>query len=195
MLLDSNKSLRVRQMGMRRAALHSALKPQPHESTHAQKHAAIHAKAGTRTNFQEHTAGDLVMPQDMYDMDAAALPDDVEDALRRQEEALSLLERRWPTPDGVSLELHDGTQWHAAPVLDMGIGGSRLPAVPAWMLGPAPARLKAPSCAGILVLADVMWRDKKSGGGGLRFEFLSTEERDEWADSLLDALLARYSIG
>ncbi len=158
------------------------------------------------------------MPQDMYDMDAAALPDDVEDALRRQEEALSLLERlriaapsggkavgdeargrrdfrRWPTPDGVSLELHDGTQWHAAPVLDMGIGGSRLPAVPAWMLGPAPARLKAPSCAGILVLADVMWRDKKSGGGGLRFEFLSTEERDEWADSLLDALLARYSIG
>lgn len=157
------------------------------------------------------------MPQDMYDLDAE-LPDDVEDALRRQEEALALLERlriaapsggkapgdakrgrrdfrRWPTPDGVSLELHDGTQWQTVLVLDMGIGGSRLPAVPAWMLGPAPARLKAPSCGGILVLADVMWRDKKSGGGGLRFEFLGTEERDEWADSLLDALLARYSVG
>lgn len=157
------------------------------------------------------------MPQDMYDMDAA-LTDDVEDALRRQEEALALLERlriavpsgekapggeargrrdfrRWPTPDGVTLELHDGMQWHAVGVLDMGIGGSRLPAVPAWMLGPVPARLQAPSCGGILVLADVMWRDKKAGVGGLRFEFLSTEERDEWADSLLDALLARYSVG
>lgn len=157
------------------------------------------------------------MPEDIYDTDLA-LPDDVEDALRRQEEALALLERlriampapkaqsgeaargrrdfrRWPTPDGVSLALHDGMQWHDAPILDMGIGGSRLPSVPAWMLGPAPARLQAPSCAGILVLADVMWRDKKAGSGGLRFEFLSTEERDEWADSLLDALLARYSVG
>lgn len=157
------------------------------------------------------------MPQDIYDMDAA-LPDDVEEALRRQEEALALLERlrialpppgtvpgeqargrrdfrRWPTPDGVTLELHDGAEWQAAPILDMGIGGSRLPSVPAWMLGPAPARLRAPACAGILVLADIMWRDKKSGGGGVRFEFLSTEERDEWADSLLDALLARYSVG
>lgn len=157
------------------------------------------------------------MPQDSYETEFA-LPDDVEDVLRRQEEALALLERlriavpapqippgdgargrrdfrRWPTPDGVSLALHDGTRWHEAPVLDMGIGGSRLPSVPAWMLGPAPARLQAPSCAaGILVLADVMWRDK-AGGGGLRFEFLSTEERDEWADSLLDALLARYSVG
>ncbi len=157
------------------------------------------------------------MPQDIYDTDLA-LSDDVEDALRRQEEALSLLERlriavpasskaaggeargrrafgRWPAPEGVSLELHDGAEWQTAPILDMGIGGSRLPSVPAWMVGPVPARLKAPSCEGILVLADIMWRDKKSGAGGLRFEFLGTEERDEWADSLLDALLARYSVG
>lgn len=159
----------------------------------------------------------LGLPEDVYDAEMA-LPDDIEDALRRQEEALALLERlriaapsagkaeqgalrgrrdfrRWPTPDGVLLELHDGAAWQAVPVSDMGIGGSRLLSVPAWLLGPTPARLQAPACAGILVLADIMWRDKKSGAAGVRFEFLSTEERDEWADSLLDALLARYSVG
>jgi len=46
-----------------------------------------------------------------------------------------------------------------------------------------------------LVLADVMWRDRKTDTVGLRFEFLDTEERDLWAERLIDALLARYSLG
>ena len=157
----------------------------------------------------------MIDPLDEMDF---TLPDDVEDALRRQEDALTLLERlrtsepsrkraaegegrgrrdfrRWPMPDGVTLELHDGGCWRAVEATDMGIGGARLSQLPAWMLGPAPARLKAVSGPPALVLADVMWQDKKSGAAGLRFEFLDTEERDGWADSLLDALLARYSVG
>ena len=145
--------------------------------------------------------------------------DDLENTLRRQEESLALLERlrimepaappkerengprgrrdfrRWPAPEGVTLELHNGSRWQAIQATDMGIGGARIVQTPAWMLGPAPARLKAPTGFAILVLADVMWRDAKADAAGLRFEFLDTEERDQWADSLLDALLARYSVG
>lgn len=145
--------------------------------------------------------------------------DEVEDALRRQEEALALLERlrlsqpaarrraredgprgrrdfrRWPAPENVTLELHDGLEWRAVPASDMGIGGARITEVPAWLRGPAPARLKAPTGFPTLVLADMMWQDARTHSAGLRFEFLDTEERDAWADSLLDALLARYSVG
>ena len=97
------------------------------------------------------------------DMD---LDTDVEAALNRQDEALALMERlrlaepfgarqpggvgggrrearRWPTPDGVTLELHDGVRWHAADCLDLGIGGCRVNALPDWANGPTPARLKA----------------------------------------------------
>ena len=47
----------------------------------------------------------------------------------------------------------------------------------------------------VLALADVMWHDSHSETYGLRFEFLDDEERDAWAGLLVDALLARYSLG
>ena len=144
--------------------------------------------------------------------------EDVEEILRRQDEAMALLERlriaeplatqkgvdgpdgrrdfrRWPTPDGVAVELHDGERWQATDCTDLGIGGGRVRQLPAWVEGPAPARLKAPTGPGVLVLADVMWRDRKTDTAGLRFEFLDNEERDLWAEQLIDALLARYSLG
>ena len=72
---------------------------------------------------------------------------DVEAALNRQDEAMALMERlrlaepvgarqsggagggrrearRWPMPDGVTLELHDGIRWHPADCLDLGVGGA-----------------------------------------------------------------------
>ena len=145
--------------------------------------------------------------------------EDVDEILHRQDEAMALLERlrseeplltmrsspdrdgrrdfrRWPTPQGVTLELHDGTKWHSADVADMGIGGARLNSLPAWMKGPAPARLKAPGMTfAVLVLADVMWRDKQAGGAGVRYEFFDNEDRDQWAGGLIDALLARFAVG
>lgn len=143
--------------------------------------------------------------------------DEVEEALRRQDEAMALLERlrqaepaitqggetvgggrregrRWPMPDGVTLEIHDGDGWRIAQCTDLGIGGAKLSVLPAWVNGPVPARLKTPSNPAVLVLGDLMWRDKAASTGGLRFEFLSQEERELWADSLIDALLARYSL-
>lgn len=142
--------------------------------------------------------------------------DDVEEMLRRQDEAMALLERlrlkeavapakadplgggrrdfrRWPAPAGVTLELHDGEAWQPADVADLGIGGARLTTIPKWMDGPAPARLKSGANPAILVLADIMWRE--ASGGGLRFEFGDTEERDQWTALLIDALLARYALG
>jgi hypothetical protein len=147
------------------------------------------------------------------------IPEDVEEALRRQDEALALLDslrqrepfrppssqenklagnrefRRWPCPDTVTLELHDGKKWQVIPMKDLGIGGTRVPNLPDWAFGPTPGRLKAPQVAGILILSDVMWKDKEGEGAGLRFEFMDAAERDFWAGGLIDALLNTASIG
>jgi hypothetical protein len=114
------------------------------------------------------------------------IPEDVEEALRRQDEALALLEklrhqepfrplpledsskgkqegnrsfRRWKCPETVTLELHDGTKWQVIAMHDMGIGGTRVPHLPEWAAGPTPGRLTAPHIPRILILSDVMWRD------------------------------------
>jgi plasmid stabilization system protein ParE len=144
--------------------------------------------------------------------------DNVEAALRRQDEAMMLLERlrlaeptgpksgdtagggrrdfrRWPAPEGVLVELHDGSVWQAAPSSDLGIGGVRLSAVPAWLDGPVPVRLRGVSGPAVLTLGDIMWRDGKTGAAGLRFEFSDPEEHDLWTAILIDALLARYALG
>lgn len=141
--------------------------------------------------------------------------DEIEEALRRQDEAMALLERlrlaepmakaksdpagggrrdfrRWPAPEGVTLELHDGVKWQRADVADLGIGGARLTRLPDWLNGPVPARLRSGPSEAVLVLADIMWRD--GAGGGLRFEFGDNEERDQWTATLIDALLARYAL-
>lgn len=143
--------------------------------------------------------------------------DNVEEALRRQDEALALLERlriaepytqnsgeqagggrrdfrRWPAPESMTAELHDGTQWHKISCSDFGVGGVRLTAVPAWLQGPAPVRVKGPTGPAILALGDIMWQDKNAGAAGLRFEFQDPEERDRWTAILIDALLARYAL-
>ncbi len=142
---------------------------------------------------------------------------DVEEALRRQDEAMALLERlriaepaaalephpgggrrearRWTAPKSVTVELHDGLAWRAVTCSDLGIGGARLTAVPSWLEGPAPIRLKSASGPAILGLADLMWRDAKMGAAGLQFEFGDPEERDRWTVLLIDALLARYALG
>ncbi|MBV9852164.1 MAG: hypothetical protein JO250_21060 [Armatimonadetes bacterium] len=143
---------------------------------------------------------------------------DVETILERQDEAMALLERlrmaepagarrltgggggrrdfrRWPTPDGVTLELHDGIRWHAADCVDLGVGGGRVKDLPEWANGPTPARLKAGREGSVLALADVMWHDSHAETSGLRFEFLDSEEREAWAGLLIDALLSRYSLG
>lgn len=140
---------------------------------------------------------------------------DIEEALRRQDEAMALLERlrlaepvtkakadpagggrrdfrRWPAPEGVTLELHNGTRWERTEAADLGIGGVRLERVPAWLQGPVPARLTSGTTPAVLALTDIMWRD--GAGGGLRFEFGDTEERDQWTATLIDALLARYAL-
>ena len=142
---------------------------------------------------------------------------DIEAALRRQDEAMLLLERlrlaepagpasgdaagggrrdfrRWPAPEGVTVEMHDGRAWQPAPSSDLGIGGVRLSAVPSWLDGPVPVRLRG-SGPSVLTLGDVMWRDEKTGAAGLRFEFSDPEEHDLWTAILIDALLARYALG
>lgn len=150
---------------------------------------------------------------------ADAFTDDVEAILHRQDEAMALLERlrseepyappksehgtgggrrdfrRWPAPEGVTLEVHDGLKWHGTDCTDIGVGGVRIENAPAWLEGPLPARLKAPDIGAILVLADVMWRDKGKKTAGLRFEFQDNEERELWSGGLIDALLARHALG
>lgn len=143
---------------------------------------------------------------------------DIEETLRKQDEALALLERlriaesgsataethsgggrrdfrRWPAPEGMTVELHNGDGWQRVDASDLGIGGARLISVPAWLDGPVPVRLKSASGPAILALADLMWRDGKTGPAGLRFEFQDHEERDQWTALLIDALLARYALG
>lgn len=144
--------------------------------------------------------------------------DDVEAALRRQDEAMLLLERlrltepagakseeasgggrrdfrRWPAPEGVTVEMHDGNAWQPAPSSDLGVGGVRLTTVPSWLDGPVPVRLRGVSGPAVLTLGDLMWRDEKTGAAGLRFEFSDPEEHDLWTAILIDALLARYALG
>ena len=144
--------------------------------------------------------------------------EEVEEALRRQDEAMALLERlriqeptaqdagdlpgggrregrRWPAPEGATVELHDGERWQIIPASDLGIGGARVTSTPPWLQGPAPARLKGPTGYAVLVLADLMWRDGSAGVAGLRFEFSDVEERDQWTAILIDALLAQYAVG
>lgn len=145
----------------------------------------------------------------------AGIPEEVAEALRLQDEAMLLLDRlrieepyrrkktdaagdrrrtfrRWPAPDGVSVEVHNGEKWCAVAIRDIGVGGAFCETLPSWMEGPAPVRLKAPSVSGILGLADIMWRDGESGG--VRFDFLDPEERQVWSDALIDALLARHAL-
>ena len=144
--------------------------------------------------------------------------DDVEAALRRQDEAMLLLERlrlaeplsakseeaagggrrdfrRWPAPEGVAVEMHDGIGWQPAFTSDLGVGGVRLTVVPSWLDGPVPVRLRGVSGPAVLTLGDLMWRDEKTGAAGLRFEFSDPEEHDLWTAILIDALLARYALG
>ena len=143
---------------------------------------------------------------------------DVEAILNRQDEAMALLERlrlaepagtqrhvavgggrrdfrRWPTPEGVTLDLHDGTRWHGINCLDLGVGGARVKGLPDWANGPTPLRLKLDRQGTVLALSDVMWHDTHAGTSGIRFDFLDAEEREAWAGLLVDALLARYSLG
>jgi hypothetical protein len=163
---------------------------------------------------------DLTEPEESRNMASRQQdPGDVEEILRLQDEAMALLERlrveeplqpahvdhmgggrrdfrRWPPPEGVTLEMHDGLRWHRAECTDMGVGGARVNRLPFTVKGPVPARLKAPGIATVLVLSDVMWRE---GGGndvkaGLRFEFQDDEERDQWSGGLIDALLARHAL-
>jgi hypothetical protein len=143
---------------------------------------------------------------------------EVEAILQRQDEAMALLERlraeegdqpasgttsvdsrrefrRWPAPSTVTVELHNGAEWRPITCTDMGVGGAKVSGFPGWAEGPTPARLRAAPAAAVLVLADLMWQEKASGIAGLRFEFFDNEERERWASSLIDALLAAYSVG
>jgi len=139
--------------------------------------------------------------------------DEVEAILKRQDEAMALLDRlrteamnetpgaagtqdtrrefrRWPAPATVTIELHDGKSWVSIRCTDMGVGGAKVAEFPAWVEGPVPARLKAAPALPVLVLADMMWRDKATGIAGLKIECFDNEEQDRWAGSLIDALLA-----
>jgi len=142
---------------------------------------------------------------------------EIEEVLRKQDEALALLERlriaepasassethsgggrrdfrRWPAPEGVTVEFHSGEGWQAADASDLGIGGVRITTVPSWLNGPVPIRLKGATSLAILALGDLMWRDGKTGAAGVQFEFQDPEERDQWTSILIDALLARYAL-
>lgn len=142
---------------------------------------------------------------------------EVEEALRRQDDAMLLLERlrlaeppaspeappgggrrearRWTAPKSIIVEMHDGLSWQSMTCSDIGTGGARLTTVPAWLVGPAPIRLKGASGPAVLALSDLMWRDAKLGAVGIQFEFSDPEERDQWTTVLIDALLARYALG
>ena len=154
---------------------------------------------------------------DMGEIELIDAENDIEAALRRQDEALALLERlriaepsgaksgealgggrrdfrRWPAPEGITVEIHDGSGWQPAGSSDLGVGGARLTTVPAWLDGPVPVRLRGEAGPAVLALGDLMWRDGKTGAAGLRFEFSDAEEHDRWTAILIDALLARYAL-
>lgn len=158
---------------------------------------------------------------DYEDMGADELFDaenEMDAALRKQDEALALLERlritegskpkpadapgggrrdfrRWPAPEGIMVELHDGGGWQTVFSSDLGVGGARLTTVPVWLEGPVPVRLRGETGPAVLTLGDLMWRDGASGAAGLRFEFSDSEDHDLWTAMLIDALLARYALG
>lgn len=102
--------------------------------------------------------------------------------------------RRWPKPESINMEFHDGQRWHPAYCKDVGIGGARLYVLPEWIKGPVPVRLKAKGEHGVIGLADVMWKNPQIGIAGVRFEFMDQEERDQWAATLIDGLLAGYAL-
>ncbi|MBC8102803.1 MAG: PilZ domain-containing protein [Cytophagales bacterium] len=142
---------------------------------------------------------------------------ETEAALRRQDEALLLLERlrseepfgfsnakkipgqerrdfrRWAMPPGITIEMHDGTRWCKINCSDVGVGGARTDFLPSWADGPTPVRLKGAAGA-VIVLSDIMWHGTSANQAGIRFEFLDDEERDFWSGTLIDALLARHSL-
>lgn len=156
--------------------------------------------------------------EDMGEIELTDAENDLDIALRKQDEALALLERlrvsepalpkeadasgggrrdfrRWPAPEGVTVELYDGRGWHVAPSSDLGVGGARLAPVPAWLDGPVPVRLRGVTGPAVLMLGDLMWRDTATNSAGLRFEFADAEDHDLWTSLLIDALLARYALG
>lgn len=143
--------------------------------------------------------------------------EDIEAILERQEKAMNLLERlrmeepiriggadlggggrrdfrRWPTPDSVQTEWHDGTRWQPVSCLDIGIAGGRFREWPQEAETPVPMRLRRDNTTVALILADMMWRDMQEGLAGMRFEFVDNEARDHWAVNLIDALLAQYAL-
>lgn len=158
------------------------------------------------------------MSQEFDEVSDFEVESEVEEALRRQDEALVLLERlrveepfafsrvkkntdddrrdfrRWATPPGIAVEMHDGTRWCKIDCSDLGVGGGRTNHLPAWAYGPTPSRLSAEGAGTVLVLCDVMWRGKKAGNAGIRFEFLDEDDRDFWSGALIDALLVRHSL-
>ncbi len=156
--------------------------------------------------------------EDMGEIELMDAENEMDAALRKQDEALALLERlritegsgpkpaetpgggrrdfrRWPAPEGITVEMHDGGGWHPAASSDLGVGGARLTPVPAWLDGPVPVRLRGVSGPAVLALGDLMWRDGETGAAGLRFEFSDAEEHDTWTAMLIDALLACYALG
>lgn len=152
-----------------------------------------------------------------YGSDEFQVTDEVEAALHRQDEAFALLERlraeeptlpakpalgsgrrevrRWPTPPGVTMERHDGLKWYPLDCVDMAVGGARVTHLDPKLEGPFPVRLRAPGVNATLVLCDIVWRDKKEDKAGLRFDFGDDEARETWSGALIDALLARHSLG
>ena len=156
--------------------------------------------------------------EEMGEVELLDAENELDAALRKQDEALALLERlrlteasgpkpadapgggrrdfrRWPAPEGITVELHDGGGWQPVQSSDLGVGGARLTPIPAWVDGPVPVRLRGASGPAVLTLGDLMWRDGTTGAAGLRFEFSDAEDHDLWTAMLIDALLARYALG
>lgn len=158
------------------------------------------------------------MSQEFDEVSEFDVESEVEAALRRQDEALILLDRlraeepfghsrvkqktgderrdfrRWETPPGITIEMHDGSRWCKIDCADVGVGGARTDHLPKWAFGPTPTRLGGEGVGTILVLSDVMWRGRKAGQAGIRFEFVDEDERDFWSGTLIDALLVRHAL-
>lgn len=165
------------------------------------------------SDYEDMGADELLNAENEIDAE-----NEMDAALRKQDEALALLERlrlaeasgskpaetpgggrrdfrRWPAPEGVTVELHDGGGWQSVLPSDLGVGGARLTTIPAWLDGPVPVRLRGASGPAVLTLGDLMWRDGAAGAAGLRFEFADAEDHEAWTAMLIDALLARYALG